>query len=111
MLVAIPTDKGKMSGHFGHAPEFTIYQIHDKDLQDKKVVAAPPHQPGLLPKWLKEINVDVVIAGNMGSKARDLFDQNGIEVVYGVGETDPDTIIVNFIKGDLKRDAELTCCH
>ncbi len=111
MLIAIPTEYGKMCGHFGHAPQFTIYQIEGKEIQEKQVLAAPPHQPGLLPAWLKEQQVNIVIAGNMGSKARELFTQNGIQVIFGVSETDADTIIASYIKDDLKTDAELTCCH
>ena len=47
----------------------------------------------------------------MGSKARELFAQHGIQVIFGVSETDADTIIANHVKGELKTDAELTCCH
>jgi predicted Fe-Mo cluster-binding NifX family protein len=37
------------------------------------VEKAPEHQPGLLPLWLKERGVNVVIAGGIGSRAMDLL--------------------------------------
>jgi hypothetical protein len=39
------------------------------------------HQPGILPAWLTEEGVSVVIAGGRGSRARALFRENRIEVV------------------------------
>ena len=42
MLIAIPTDSGKMCGHFGHAPQFSIYRIEGNEVQNKEVLAAPP---------------------------------------------------------------------
>ncbi len=111
MLIAIPTDNGQMSGHFGHAPHFTLYTIENNEVVEKKVLPSPPHQPGLLPQFLGEQNVDIIIAGNMGSRAKELFAQNGIKVVCGVGEVELDEIIEQYITGVLKDDPTISCGH
>ena len=44
---------------------------------------APPHQPGLLPKFLVELNANTIITGGMGQRAIDLFKAQNIEVILG----------------------------
>lgn len=51
MKIAIPLAEGKLTMHFGHCASFALVDV---DPQTKKIikteeVAAPPHQPGLLP--------------------------------------------------------------
>jgi predicted Fe-Mo cluster-binding NifX family protein len=90
MRIAVPTEADRMCDHFGHAPEFTFFDT-DSDhgaITAQQVMEAPPHQPGLLPKWLAEQGADVILAGGMGHRAKSLFDQNGIKVVVGItGDT------------------------
>ena len=79
---------------------------------DRRLVAvnAPPHQPGFLPQWLADQKVNVVLAGGMGGRARDLLAQNGIQVVCGVQSNDPTELVQAYMKGDLT-DGENTCGH
>jgi len=44
------------------------------------LIDAPPHEPGLLPRWLHEQGAHLIIAGGMGHRAQELFVQNGIQV-------------------------------
>ena len=62
---------------------------------------APAHQPGLLPEWLSRQGVNVVIAGGMGSRAQDLFNQSGINVLIGAPSDDPEKIIMNYLSDNL----------
>ncbi|MEE8572484.1 MAG: NifB/NifX family molybdenum-iron cluster-binding protein, partial [Gemmatimonadota bacterium] len=66
-----------------------------------EVLEAPPHQPGLLPAWLNERGVNMVIAGGMGSRAQELFSQAGIEVMVGAASTDPKEIVQSYFDGTL----------
>jgi len=69
MFFAIPLVQGKLSLHFGHCDQFAIFDIDDnlKKVINRKDAAPPGHEPGVLPRWLHENNVSVIIAGGIGS--------------------------------------------
>ncbi len=105
--IAVPVTGGKLSAHFGHCEEFVILSPKEMPggaMGEAEVVdalEAPPHQPGLLPAWLSERGVDVVIAGGMGSRAQELFCQAGIDVVIGAPSTDPKEVAQSYLDGTL----------
>ena len=104
MKIAIPLAEGKLTMHFGHCASFALIEV---DAQTKKIikredVAAPPHQPGLLPPWLAERGATVIIAGGMGQRAQELFAQQGIQVVVGAPSDTPEVIVNNFLAGTLQ---------
>ena len=102
MKIAISTDSEKVSEHFGRCPEFTIVEIKDNKIKNKKVIENPGHMTGFLPKYLKEHRVDYVIAGGAGFRAQKLFKQSGIKLITGI-QGEIDKIIDSFIKGNLKQ--------
>jgi ATP-binding protein involved in chromosome partitioning len=105
--IAVPVTGGRLSAHFGHCEEFLILSPKEAsggDPTEAEVVGAleaPPHQPGLLPAWLSERGVDVVIAGGMGNRAQQLFCDAGIEVVVGASGGDPQEIARSYLNGTL----------
>ncbi len=110
--IAIPLAEGKLCMHFGHCEEFAII---DADEKSKKIVkeervVPPPHEPGVLPKWLGEMGVTLVIAGGMGERARNLFSSSGVEVLTGAPADEPDRLVMNFFDGHL-RLGENVCDH
>ena len=114
--IAVPVTGGKLSAHFGHCEEFVIMspvKTAPGGAVEAEVVGAleaPPHQPGLLPAWLNERGVDVVIAGGMGSRAQQLFCDAGIEVVVGASGSDPKDIVQAYLAGTL-RVGQNACDH
>ena len=103
MKCAIPISGGILSPHFGHCEQFAMFEVDEdsKTVTGKDLVPAPEHQPGLLPRWLAEKGVSVVIAGGMGYRAQDLFQQSGITVVIGAMENDPEKAVRGYIEGIL----------
>jgi Mrp family chromosome partitioning ATPase/predicted Fe-Mo cluster-binding NifX family protein len=105
--IAVPVTGGKLSAHFGHCEEFAIFSAKETSegtapvAEAVEVLAAPPHEPGLLPAWLNERGVNMVIAGGMGSRAQQLFSQAGIEVMVGAASTDPKEIVQSYLDGTL----------
>ena len=82
--ISFPTsDKVTVDGHFGHTKEFVIYTVKENTITEVVYVTPPPHQPGVLPQFLGENGVDVIITGGMGQMAVDLFHRQGIDVVLG----------------------------
>ena len=83
MKIAVASEEKNVSGHFGFCEGFTIYDVNGAKELKKEFVKNPGHKPGYLPVFLKELNVNLIIAGGMGETAQDLFNENGIEVVVG----------------------------
>ena len=56
MRIAIPLADGKLAMHFGHCERFALVDVDptEKKILKREDIAAPPHEPGLLPKWLAE---------------------------------------------------------
>ena len=81
--IAIPLENGILCSHFGHCQQFAIIDIQNNIISSETLVDPPPHEPGLLPKWLKEKGVTDVIAGGMGQRAINLFVKEKINVFVG----------------------------
>lgn len=103
MRYAIPVSGGMVSTHFGHCEQFALIDADEeqKEILRKEFVPSPGHQPGLLPEWLAEQGVSVVIASGMGSRAQSLFRQNRISVVIGALESDPEKAVLSYLDGNL----------
>jgi len=104
MRCAVPVNGDMVSMHFGHCESFAFFDVDEvnKEITNKEIMAPPGHQPGVLPAWLAEQGVSVVIAGGMGSRAQGLFNQNSIKVAVNVLETNPEKAVMSFIGGTLE---------
>ena len=101
MKVAVSTDNGMVSEHFGRCPEFTIAEIKSGKVVKKEVVGNPGHATGFIPKFLHEAGVNCMIAGGAGFRAQEFFKEFGIELVLGVSGP-VDSILQDFATGKLK---------
>jgi ATP-binding protein involved in chromosome partitioning len=112
MKIALPVSDSKLCMHFGHCERFEVFDVDDdsKEITAHSAFDAPPHQPGLLPRWLAEKGVTCVIAGGMGSRAVDIFRENGVNVITGAQPGEPDSIVRDFIQGRLVA-GENVCDH
>ena len=81
MKFAIPVADGRLAAHFGHCEQFALIETENGEIKNSAMQTPPPHEPGVLPKWLHEQGANVIIAGGMGSRAQQLFGQSGIKVV------------------------------
>ncbi|PIU68584.1 MAG: dinitrogenase iron-molybdenum cofactor [Armatimonadetes bacterium CG07_land_8_20_14_0_80_40_9] len=109
MKVAISTEGDYVSAHFGRCPDYTILEIEDWEVKDKKVIPNPGHEPGFLPKYLSDMGVSCIICGGMGPRAQDLFAEQNIETLIGV-QGPIDEVIDAFLKGELVAGDSL-CDH
>jgi len=112
MKIAIPIAQGRLSMHFGHCEQFALVEVDDqsKTVVKTESLTPPPHEPGVLPRWLHEQGADVIIAGGMGRRAHDLFAENGIQVMVGAPAQHPETLVTAYLKGSLQTGAN-ACDH
>ncbi|MGD9639466.1 MAG: NifB/NifX family molybdenum-iron cluster-binding protein [Alphaproteobacteria bacterium] len=112
MKIAIPMAGGKLANHFGHCETFALLDVNEneKNVLKQESVVPPPHEPGLLPRWLKERNVDLIIAGGMGQRALSLFAENGIKVIVGAANDKPETLTKAYLEGNLETGSNV-CDH
>jgi len=112
MLIAIPISNNELDLHFGHCKKFALVKIDPKEktILSREDVQAPPHQPGLLPPWLAQLGVNIVIAGGMGQRAKDLFGNHNIKVFVGASQESPEKLVGDYLTGVLKL-GENCCDH
>lgn len=112
MKIAIPTANGKLCLHFGHCEVFAVFTVDEKEksVLSREYLTPPPHEPGVLPAWLHERGVNLIIAGGMGSRAQKLFAQNNIEVIVGAPAESPEALVQAWMDGTLVSGAN-ACDH
>ncbi|MBP7746013.1 MAG: P-loop NTPase [Phycisphaerae bacterium] len=112
MKIAIPVENGRLCTHFGHCAEFAVYDVAPgaKAARAKTVHRAPPHEPGVLPRWLHEQGANVIITGGMGQRAQQLFAENGIQVIMGAPPELADDVVAAYLAGTLQTGAN-PCDH
>lgn len=104
LKVAIPMSDGLLDLHFGHCDLMQVYEA-DRDARsfgNPSLLVPPPHEPGLLPQWLAERGIGMIIAGGMGSKARELFAARGIETITGAPCKAPSDLVQDWLDGTLE---------
>lgn len=103
LIVAIPLAEGKLTAHFGHCEKFALLTTDPakKTILKREDITPPPHQPGLLPPWLAAQGVGLIIAGGMGVRARDLFQEQGVDVIVGAPSLEPEELIRCHFGGTL----------
>jgi len=103
MIIAIPIAQGQLSLHFGHCESFRLFHVDE----EKKIVkieekTPPPHEPGVLPKWLHEEGANIIITGGMGMMAQQLFARNDIQVIVGAPAKAPEEVVKDWLCGALE---------
>ncbi|OGC04990.1 dinitrogenase iron-molybdenum cofactor [candidate division WOR-1 bacterium RIFOXYA12_FULL_43_27] len=106
MKIAISTDGGDVSEHFGRCPEFTIVEIEDGKVVKQETIQNPGHHPGFLPEFLRQRGVSVIIAGGMGHRAQGLFSEQNIRTIMGISGK-VDEVILAFAEGRIQSGESL----
>jgi predicted Fe-Mo cluster-binding NifX family protein len=102
---AIPIADGVFSEHFGGAREFLIYaaEAGGGKMDGGRLLAAPEHKPGALPKWLAEQEVDTVVVSAIGERALVMLAEAGIVARLAGTEKEPAGLAAACFQGRLLR--------
>ncbi len=108
--IAFPTTDGiSVDEHFGHCKSFMVFELENQTLKDQSILTPPPHAPGVLPAFLGDNNVDVIITGGMGQMAINLFKEQNIDVILGARGSIKDNLH-EFLSGLMVSDGT-PCDH
>jgi len=111
MKIAVPTRGKVVDDHFGHCEAYTVFNIDE----NKKIISSEilPSPQGCgcksnIASVLKEMNVSVMLAGNMGNGALNVLQIQGIEVYRGCSG-DVRQVTEAFLQGKIGDSGE--SCH
>jgi len=94
---------GQMSQHFGRCPYYLIVDVDGHEIKKTDSVNNPyynNHVPGMVPQFINEQAVNVMIAGGMGPRAIDMFSNLGMEVVTGaIGNVG--NVLQAYLRGEI----------
>ena len=105
--------KSEMSGHFGHADNFTIVNLEGHKIASAEVIDNPPHTQGgcMAPvQMLKNCGVNSIIVGGLGARPLMGFRQAGIRVIAGAAGT-VESVLNAYIEGKLATAGEDVVCN
>lgn len=101
IIIAIPTvDRINVDSNFGHTKEFVLFSV-DGESVIYEYVMPPAHGPGVVPKFLLDKGVNVVITNHLGDKALEILKKNKVEMILGAVGTIEENI-QSYIKGTLE---------
>jgi predicted Fe-Mo cluster-binding NifX family protein len=96
IVFAVPVSAGKLCAHFGYCDRFAFIETHSGRIKCQSMHNPPPHEPGILPKWLHEQGANTVLVEGMGTQAQELFNQNGINAITGVPMGSPGSLVNQY---------------
>ncbi|AKL96426.1 dinitrogenase iron-molybdenum cofactor biosynthesis protein [Clostridium aceticum] len=108
MKIAVASENGMVTEHFGHCESFYIFDVENNQIVNSKSIPNPGHRPGFLPNYLNDMGVNVIISGGMGSGAIDIFNEKGIEVILGASGN-AKAVVEKYLQGNLKSVG--SACH
>ena len=110
MRIAVPYENGEVFQHFGHAPQFKLYDGVEGRFAQERVVEAYGGGHGALAAFLKGAQTDAVICGGIGGGAIRALQEAGIALYAGVSGS-ADEAALALLRGELSYDPEAKCAH
>ncbi len=102
---------GEVSAHFGRCPCYVLAEANGDTVTVSRVLPNPhfgKHQPGVIPRFIRDLGANVIIAGGMGPRAIDMFHGLGIGVATGVVGT-VEEVLGAYLRGQHR--GVVPCAH
>ncbi len=92
MIIAFSADddeglRSRISHHFGRCPYYIFVEVENKDIVSVNGEENPyfsSHQPGAVPEYISSKHAQFIVAGGMGPRAVQFFEQYRIAPIIGV---------------------------
>jgi predicted Fe-Mo cluster-binding NifX family protein len=110
MKIAVASENGMVTEHFGHCEGFMIFDTENNQIVKSETIANPGHRPGFLPNFLADRGVNVIISGGMGGGAIEIFNERNIEVIIGA-RGNAKAVVEAYLQGTLKSTGSVCQDH
>ena len=103
MRIAIPLKQNEFSLNFSNCDQFAFVEIKagTRQIVDAQYKTPSSFSLGILARWIRENEVDLIIAGGMSLEAKDIFAQNHIDVRVGFLNSSIKAVTEKFIESQL----------
>ena len=110
MKIAVTYWQGDIFQHFGHTPQFKVYEVQEGRVVASRVIDTGSSGHGALAGLLSGEGVDVLICGGIGGGAQMALRSAGIRLFGGVSG-DADEAVEALLFGQLLYDPNARCDH
>ena len=110
MKIAVTYGDGLIFQHFGHTPQFKIYDTENGNIIATQIIETGSSGHGALAGLLQQRQVEVLICGGIGGGAQAALAQAGIQL-YGGVTGDADDAVADFLAGQLAYNPCVRCNH
>lgn len=110
MKIAVTCENGFVFQHFGHTPEFAVYDCENGQIVSSRIVSSGDSGHGALAGLLSGEQIDVLICGGIGGGAINALTQYGIQVVGGA-EGPVEDAVRAYLAGNLIPREGFMCAH
>ena len=110
MKIAVSCENNQVFQHFGHTPEFAVFEAQDEKIMSEEKLSCEGSGHGALATLLANAGVEVLICGEIGGGAMNALARENIFVVGGA-EGDVRQAAEDFANGRLKVRANFHCNH
>ena len=110
LKIAVTCENGQVFQHFGHTPEFALFDVEDGKIVAEKIFSCGDSGHGALAGLLSGERVDLLICGGIGGGAINALGNAGIQVVGGA-EGNVREVVEALLAGTLQVRQNFHCSH
>lgn len=110
MKIAVTCENDEVFQHFGHTPEFAVFETYGEKILSEKRLSSGDTGHGALAGLLAEDDIEVLICGGIGGGAIIALAEAGI-VVVGGAEGNVRKVAEDYLTGKLVPRKNFFCNH
>lgn len=103
MKIVIPSSNNKLCGHFGNCEYFSFVEVNKETKTIINIEKRIPEE-GIScqsANWIASQGANIVLAGGMGNRPLQIFQQNGVQVIAGCPEVEIEEIVRQYLDGSI----------
>jgi Mrp family chromosome partitioning ATPase/predicted Fe-Mo cluster-binding NifX family protein len=109
--IAVTTDENhNVFQHFGHCETFTVFDIEENSLVSTSTLTNSTSGHTATVQLLKDMGVNVLICGGIGSAAMSMLMEDDVLVIPGM-QGDIDVAVASYLDGSSATSYEANCNH
>ena len=110
MKIAVTYWEGEIFQHFGHTPQFKVYEVENGKVVSAQVIDTGSSGHGALASLLQGEGIAALVCGGIGGGAQMALAQAGIKFYGGVSGYADDAVEA-FLAGNLDYNPNVRCNH